>query len=228
MKVSEVFYAPQGEGLRQGEASVFVRLSGCSAKHACYESGVRCDTEFESGEEMTETGLEVRMDAAILHAMGERFPDNPVPGTWIVWTGGEPLDQLTVDIVDYFRSRGYRNALETSGVRLLDSELADCFDHITVSPKVAEHVLQKHFGHLSLIRKDASLSEFNVDELRYVRHAGQPGPPEPVLRARSYYLSPHSDGLTVNQTNVNHVVGLVLRYPRWRLSVQMHKLTRTL
>ena len=51
LKVSEIFYSLQGEGHRTGEASLFVRLQGCSVKHACFKSGVMCDTEFESGQE---------------------------------------------------------------------------------------------------------------------------------------------------------------------------------
>ena len=49
--VNEIFYSLQGEGKRAGEPSIFIRLTGCSAKHACYKSGVICDTEFESGAE---------------------------------------------------------------------------------------------------------------------------------------------------------------------------------
>ena len=50
LKVSEIFYSLQGEGYRTGEASLFVRLQGCSVKNACYKSGIVCDTEFESGD----------------------------------------------------------------------------------------------------------------------------------------------------------------------------------
>ena len=42
----------EGEGQRAGHPSLFLRLQGCSAKHACYQAGVRCDTEFESGQPM--------------------------------------------------------------------------------------------------------------------------------------------------------------------------------
>ncbi len=53
LKVSEIFYSLQGEGARAGTATFFIRLQGCKAKMACYASGVRCDTEFESGSEWT-------------------------------------------------------------------------------------------------------------------------------------------------------------------------------
>jgi len=53
LRVTEIFYSLQGEGARSGNPSIFIRLSGCSAKYACLTSGVMCDTEFESGKEMT-------------------------------------------------------------------------------------------------------------------------------------------------------------------------------
>ena len=62
LKVSEIFYSLQGEGYRTGEASLFVRLQGCSVKHACFKSGVICDTEFESG---TVKNLDDILDIAI-------------------------------------------------------------------------------------------------------------------------------------------------------------------
>ena len=88
LKVSEIFYSLQGEGYRTGEASLFIRLQGCSVKHACYKSGVICDTEFESGES-------INLDDIIKIAKEK--------GTkWITWTGGEPTDQLDSKICDYF------------------------------------------------------------------------------------------------------------------------------
>lgn len=215
MKVSEVFYSLQGEGGRAGEASVFIRLSGCSAKHACATSGVVCDTEFESGVEMNLDEL----CSAVLVAMSRAAPQ---VGTnhaellpWIVWTGGEPLDQLTPEIISKMNERGWkRHALETSGVVPMSSQMAGSINWITVSPKVAEHILLRHFPWTE---------HRPLDELRYVRHAGQPGVPMPVVKARNYYLSPHSDGFTINKENVDHCVKLCLANPRWKMSVQQHK-----
>lgn len=229
LRVSEVFYSPQGEGARAGEPSLFVRLSGCSAKHACFQMGVACDTEFESGEARTLEELQAELDRLAPAEAG------PLP--WIVWTGGEPLDQLTPSIVNVFRLHGYKQALETSGVRPFPRDFRTLFDWIACSPKVAEHVLLKHFGepgiHLEVPGRTSpevegaqpmvrEFARYHVHELRYVRHAGQ-GIPKPLLSALTYYVSPHSDGFTINRDNVRHVVGLCKEHPRWRVSVQMHK-----
>ena len=204
MRVSEIFYSLQGEGARAGDPSIFIRLSGCSAKHACVASGIVCDTEFESGQEMTP-------EALLAQIRGD------YPCKWIVWTGGEPLDQLTPEIVRYFRREGdYKQALETSGIQSLApfAAVTCAFDYIAVSPKVAEHVLIPRFP----LRADGT----HVNELRYVRHRTQ-DIPVPSLKAHRYYLSPHTDGVEIPTMNLRHCIDLCLQHPSWSLSVQQHK-----
>lgn len=193
LKVSEIFFSLQGEGARAGTPNVFIRLQGCKTQNACYAAGVRCDTEFESGREMTLSEIEWWV------------VDNAPPARSIIWTGGEPAQQITSEIVAYFKDKGFYQAIETSGLFPVPENL----DYICVSPKVAEHVLAKNFP-------------FRVDELRYVRHAGQQIP-QPALQAHHYFISPHSDGGQINIENLRHCVELVKQNWQWKLSVQMHK-----
>jgi len=195
LKVNEIFYSLQGEGARAGSANVFIRLSGCKTKDACYASGVRCDTEFESGKEMMIPEL-VRY--------AKRFNCRN-----IVWTGGEPAEQLTEEIVAHFSDHLFYQAIETSGLKPVPKNL----DWISLSPKVAEHVVKKNFS--------------RVDELRYVRHAGQ-SIPEPAIIADHYYISPHSDGAEINSENLQFCIELVKQHPKWKLSVQQHKIWKVL
>ena len=194
LKVSELFYSLQAEGLRKGTPTFFIRLQGCKAKYACAASGVKCDTEFESGQEMTKENL--------FEWMQQENKDCKE----ITWTGGEPLDQLTEDILDYFKQYGYYNAIETSGLH----PAIDGLDFICVSPKVAEHIVAKNFPN-------------GVTELRYVRHKGQ-SIPQPQTKAEHYWISPHSDGFTINGENLRHCIELCKKNPQWKLSVQDHKL----
>lgn len=194
MKVNEVFYSLQGEGARAGEPSLFIRLAGCSAKFACSAAGVACDTEFEAGTDLSREDV-----LMLMHNMAPSCD-------WIVWTGGEPTDQLTGEDVAWFSERGYHQAIETSGIRPVPPGL----DWVTISPKVAEHVLAKHFPQ-------------GVTELKYVRHAGQ-AIPLPQVAATYYFLSPHSDGVTINVDNMKACIALCLENPPWRLSLQQHKL----
>jgi organic radical activating enzyme len=198
MKVSEIFYSLQGEGQRIGTPTIFVRLSGCKAKFACYNLGIRCDTEFESGKEMT--------DAEIL----KWIKDNANGCKEITWTGGEPTDQLTPETVSYFKENGYYQAIETSGLK----PVPEGIEFICVSPKVAEHVIKKNFPK-------------KINELRYVRHKGQ-DIPQPSIEAENYWISPHSDGFEINNENLKHCIDLCLKNPKWKLSVQTHKLWKVL
>lgn len=111
LTVNEIFYSLQGEGGRTGEASIFIRLSKCNL--AC----VFCDTEYESGKEMSVQ--------EILDEIGQ------FGCKWIIWTGGEPALQLTDEIVQFFKQHGYLQAIETNGTR----ELPTGLDYITCSPK---------------------------------------------------------------------------------------------
>lgn len=191
MKINEIFYSIQGEGYRYGEASIFIRLSDCD--QAC---GF-CDTEFESGKEMS--------DEELLKYISQ------FPCKWIVWTGGEPTLQLRKSHVDFFKENGYSQAIETNG----NNRAPEGLDWVCVSPKVAEHVVAKNFPD-------------GVHELRYVRHSGQVAVPEPKVEAEHYFISPRFDGNDMNAKNLDKCVSLVLQNPKWKLSLQNHKLLEVL
>ena len=111
MLINEIFYSLQGEGVHMGKASIFIRLSRCNLRCSF------CDTEFDSGTEMT---IEELRDAIA-----------PYPGRRIIWTGGEPTLQLTEETVAYFKALGYHQSIETNGTRRPPAGL----DYITCSPK---------------------------------------------------------------------------------------------
>lgn len=194
LKVSEIFYSLQGEGARIGTPTIFIRLSGCKAKNACYASGIKCDTEFESGKEM------------YIEDIYNWLQINAKQCNEITWTGGEPLDQLTNEITLFFKEKGYFQAIETSGLH----PCVENIDFICISPKVAEHVISKNFPN-------------GVSELRYVRHKGQ-DIPKPSISAQHYWISPHSDGFTINSENLKHCIELCKQDGKWKLSIQNHKI----
>ncbi len=193
LKVSELFYSLQGEGARVGTPTLFIRTSGCKAKFACAASGIKCDTEFESGKQMSVQELLKWCQVAAPECKE------------ITWTGGEPTDQLTEEIISFFKDAGYYQAIETSGL----NPVPDGIDFICVSPKVAEHIVKKNFPN-------------GVTELRYVRHAGQ-FIPEPSVAALHYWISPHSDGFNINSENLKYCIKLCTENPKWKLSLQNHK-----
>lgn len=192
LRVNEIFYSLQGEGARAGSANIFIRLSGCKTQSACLKTGVLCDTEFESGRN--------QFLLEILEQTEKTGCKN------IIWTGGEPAQQLDSEIVKFFKDQGYFQAIETSGLFYVPGNL----DWVTVSPKVAEHVIKRNFVN-------------GVDELRYVRQIGQ-AIPQPSVKAQHYFLSPHSDGENINYDNLEYCIELVKQNPKWKLSLQQHKI----
>jgi organic radical activating enzyme len=111
LNVKEIFYSLQGEGGRQGVASVFIRLTKCNLTCSF------CDTDFAVGTEMS---LEQIADFI------QQFPCK-----WLVWTGGEPTLQLTEDVLLFFKKKGFLQAIESNGRKKLPAGL----DYTVVSPK---------------------------------------------------------------------------------------------
>jgi 7-carboxy-7-deazaguanine synthase len=119
-RINEIFYSLQGEGVRVGSASVFVRFSGCNKKCPY------CDTEFDSARELS--GEDIFDEAQ--RCSGEF--ESPC----VIFTGGEPALQLDKELVERFQASGWFCAIETNGT--IDIEPLG-LDWICVSPKVAEH-----------------------------------------------------------------------------------------
>lgn len=126
-RVNEIFYSLQGEGVRAGEPSLFLRFSNCNLACAKETHGFDCDTEFESGRWME------------LPEIVDELARLSEDCRWVVLTGGEPALQVDRALIDGLHEAGYRLAIETNGSR----ELPDGLDWITVSPKVAEHAIRQ-------------------------------------------------------------------------------------
>jgi hypothetical protein len=193
MLVNEIFYSLQGEGVHMGKASIFIRLSRCNLRCSF------CDTEFDSGVEMT---LEEIRDAIAVY-----------PGRSIIWTGGEPTLQLTDEVVAYFKALGYYQSIETNGTRRPPRGL----DYITCSPKrEAMRLLHQNFPE-------------GVGEFRFPigRDIDLPPAISDLPPAGAYLVSPIFVGETQNDVDreaVELCVKYVLEHPEWQLSLQMHKL----
>ena len=115
LQVNEIFYSIEGEGLRVGEPTTFVRMAKCNLR--CFF----CDTEFDAFETMNveEIVAEVQRHSA----------------EWVCLTGGEPLGQNLLPLCSALTQAGYRLHIETNGTLPPQRELYDHIDHWTVSPK---------------------------------------------------------------------------------------------
>jgi 7-carboxy-7-deazaguanine synthase len=129
--VNEIFYSLQGEGVRAGEPSIFLRFAGCNMTCKVETHGFDCDTEFVSSRKLTAD--EILQE---LQALTPRCK-------WVIFTGGEPGLQVDQQLIDRLHGEGFQLAIETNG----SIKLPDGIDWITVSPKVAEHAIRQLTAH---------------------------------------------------------------------------------
>lgn len=187
LNVKEIFYSLQGEGGRSGEPSIFIRLTKCNL--ACSF----CDTDFAHGDDMS------------LDEIYENISQYSCK--WIIWTGGEPTIQLKNEHLAFFKERGFKQAIETNGTRVVPSLI----DYITCSPK-------QNF-------EDIAKKIPEVDEIRIPLAKGDSLPDLNIFpKAKKYFISPIFDGHRPNVENINYCVDLIKKDSRWTLSLQIHKL----
>ena len=212
--VKECFYTLQGEGARSGRAAVFCRFAGCnlwSGREQDRASAICdfCDTDFRGtdgiGGGRFETAQALaRHILATWRGQPDRRPGRG-PGQggrpYLVCTGGEPLLQLDAALIAALHLRGVEIAIETNGTL----SAPDGVDWICVSPKA-----------------DAELVQRQGDELKLV--FPQPlAPPDAfeALAFRHFFLQP-MDGPDL-AVNTAAAVDYCKAHPRWRLSLQLHK-----
>lgn len=117
LKINNIFWSLQGEGLRSGTPAIFIRLSGCALQCPYCDSRAAWDEGFEMSEEDV---------AASVSAFKKTYPQS-----CLVITGGEPLQQDLGELIGLFRKKKYFVAVETNGLHFQDLP----FDCWTVSPK---------------------------------------------------------------------------------------------
>jgi len=206
--VNEIFYSPQGEGIRAGEMTVFVRMTGCNLRCSVEPGplspgGFDCDTEFESGRKMTAEQIHDEAKRLVGKPAEWYLEQQDASEPYIIFTGGEPGLQLDEALVMYLQDQGFRVGIETNGTVDV-SPLG--LDWITVSPKVAEHAVK----------------QAEATEIKYVRGYGQ-AIPKPSCNAVYKLISPATSGLEFDHRAVAWCRQLIAENPEWRLTCQLHK-----
>jgi 7-carboxy-7-deazaguanine synthase len=214
--VKEIFYTLQGEGLHAGRPAVFCRFSGCNlwtGRERDRPSAICtfCDTDFwgvgpdggkfhNAGSLADAVALRWNPEQDHLH---ERVGGNGVR-PFVVCTGGEPLLQLDEEAINAFHARGFEVAVETNGTQ----DAPKGIDHICVSPKA-----------------NAPLRIRKGNELKLVYPQVEPSAqPERFadLNFGNFFLQP-MDGPELNQ-NIEKTIAYCMAHPKWRLSIQTHKI----
>ncbi|MGB3799386.1 MAG: 7-carboxy-7-deazaguanine synthase [Lewinella sp.] len=202
-KIKECFYTLQGEGAQSGRAAVFLRFTGCNLwsgreedRHAAVCQF--CDTDF-IGTDGTNGG---RYSQEACVALVQRlWPGGGQP--YVVCTGGEPLLQLDLPLINALQTAGFEVAVETNGTLPVPKEI----DWVCVSPKANADLIVRQGDELKLVYPQ--------------REAGAQPDRFTGLNFKHFYLQPK------DEAGANHTAATVaycMDHPRWKVSLQTHKI----
>jgi 7-carboxy-7-deazaguanine synthase (Cx14CxxC type) len=203
--VKEIFYTLQGEGAQSGRAAVFCRFAGCnlwSGRKSDRASAVCrfCDTEFVGVDGPGGGKFETAEDLA--EAIRGMWPLAGLDGTrFVVCTGGEPLLQLDRMLIDALHERDFEIAVETNGTVKAPAGI----DWLCVSPKGGARLVQKTGDELKLVFPQANVQPREFESLAF----------------RHFFLQPMDGPDRI--ANTASTVRYCMEHPKWRLSVQTHK-----
>ncbi len=201
-QVKEIYYTLQGEGAHAGRAAVFLRFAGCnlwSGREEDRASAVCtfCDTDFV-GVDGPGGGRFATADA-LADAVAAQWPG--AEGRYVVATGGEPLLQLDAAAVTALKAHGFSVAVETNGT----IAPPDGLDWVCVSPKAGAELVVRAGHELKLVYPQVGAAPEAFERLDFERFSLQPmdGPDQAA--------------------NIAKAAAYCMAHPRWRLSLQTHK-----
>ena len=202
--VKEAFLTLQGEGVQAGRRAVFLRFAGCnlwSGREADRRQAICqfCDTDFV-GTDGTGGGKFADAEALAAHVAalwGEETGDR-----FVVVTGGEPMLQLDPALVNALHARGFTIAAESNGTLPATPGV----DWLCISPKSGSEVVQRRGDELKLVWPQAGIDPAALEAWDFANFLVQPmdGPD----RAAALEAS----------------IALAMTRPKWRLTLQAHKI----
>lgn len=209
--VKEIFYTLQGEGLQAGRAAVFCRFAGCNlwtGREADRPQAICqfCDTDFV-GTDGTGGG-KFETATALAQAVKSHWPamadDASMAKPMVVLTGGEPGLQVDAELIHALHRQGFFIAIETNGSVVLPEGI----DWVCVSPKAGAPWLQRQGHELKLVYPQPSLMPSQIEA-------------QTDLLFNHWLLQPMDSPQAALHTQA--AIAHCQAHPRWRLSVQTHK-----
>jgi 7-carboxy-7-deazaguanine synthase len=201
--VKEIFYTLQGEGANAGRPAVFCRFAGCNlwtGRESDRATAICdfCDTEFVG---VGPDGGKFATAEELAAAVASRWPSGELDRRLVVCTGGEPLLQLDAPAIDALHALGFEVAVETNGTQPPPAGL----DWICVSPKARAELVLRHGNELKLVYPQPEFDPAQFESMDF----------------DEFFLQP-MDGPNLT-ANTRAALEYCLAHPRWRLSVQTHK-----
>jgi 7-carboxy-7-deazaguanine synthase (Cx14CxxC type) len=190
--------------MQAGSRAVFLRFAGCnlwSGREQDRESAVCrfCDTDFvgTDGE-----GGGRFADAEALAEQVEALWGEGRDERLVVITGGEPMLQLDAALVDALHARGFRVAMESNGTLPAAAGL----DWLCVSPKAGSEVVQRSGDELKLVWPQEGIDPAELEGWDFTHFLVQPM------------------DCAEREAAVEAAIALAMARPKWRLTLQAHKL----
>ena len=201
--VKECFLTLQGEGVQSGSRAVFLRFAGCNLWSGREQDRATaqcrfCDTDFvgTDGEGGGKFGSAADLADHVQRMWGEGS-DNRL----VVITGGEPMLQVDEALIGALHDRGFRIAMESNGTIAAASDL----DWICISPKAGTEVVQRRGNELKLVWPQEGIDPAELEEWGFDHFLVQPM------------------DCDERETALKAAIALAMERPKWRLSLQAHK-----
>ena len=201
--VKEAFLTLQGEGVQTGSRAVFLRFAGCNLwsgreRDRASADCQFCDTDFvgTDGEGGGKFGSAEELAGHVERLWGDREEERLV-----VITGGEPMLQLDSELLDALHERGFRVAIETNGTL----PALEGLDWICVSPKAGTNVVQRSGNELKLVWPQQGIDPKELESWSFEHFLVQPM------------------DCADRQEAMDAAIRLAMDRPKWRLSLQAHK-----
>ena len=201
--VKECFLTLQGEGVQAGSRAVFLRFAGCNLWSGREQDRAAaqcnfCDTDFVGTD--GEGGGKFR-SADDLASHVEALWGDDREHRLVVITGGEPMLQLDDALVEALHARGFRVAVETNGTLPAVAGL----DWICVSPKAGTEVVQRQGDELKLVWPQNGIDPAELESWEF-----------------DHFLVQPMDCAERRQA-LDAAINLAMERPKWRLTLQAHK-----
>lgn len=202
-RIKEIFFTQQGEGKNTGKDFIFVRFSGCNLwsgqeKHRASAICKFCDTDFYGTDGINGGVYSAQQLIEKIKSLWVSRDDNIA----VVLTGGEPLLQVNDELVAALKQEQIYIAVETNGT--LDAP--DHIDWICMSPKANTDIKLKKGNEIKVIFPQESLDPEKFS----------------LFDFSEFYLQPMDSNKY--QENLNATITYCQKNPKWKLSLQTHKI----
>lgn len=202
--VKECFYTLQGEGAQAGRAAVFLRFAGCNLWSGREQDRATaicnfCDTDFVGTNGLN--GGKFDMGVGLAKMVNSLWPKN-APNKYVVCTGGEPMLQLDDKLLDALHICGFEIAIESNGTLAVNPKI----NWVCISPKMGSTLVQRSGDELKLVFPQHGLDPAQFEDFDF----------------RHFFLQPMDN--SDYQANLQKAVEYCMANPKWRLSLQTHKM----